>query len=73
MLIKHKNMRDVAGLVVEWPRGFSLDEPCTAKVWWVNLNKHIDTGKPFVCSPKPETILIKNFRDWEELDMEVSF
>lgn len=68
MLLKHKNMKDVAALVVKWPRGFSRDEPCLVTVWWVNLNKHVDTGKPFICSPRPEDIWVRNSRDWEEIE-----
>lgn len=68
MILKHKNMKDVAVKIVDLPQGYSLDEPFTARVWWINLTKHIDTGKPFICSPRPETILIKTPRDWSELE-----
>ena len=67
MILKHKNMKDVSIKVADWPRGYTPEEPCQATVWWVNLTKHIQTGKPFICSPKPETIWVKNHKDWEEL------
>ena len=68
MLLKHKNMRDVAAKVVEWPKGFTPNEPCQAKVWWVNLNTLVGSGKPFICSSRPETIWIKDMKEWEELE-----
>lgn len=67
MILKHKNMKDVAIKIVDLPHGYCLDEPFQAKVWWINLNKHIDTGKPFICSPRPEVIMIRQAKDWEEL------
>ena len=72
MILKHKNMRDVACKVVGWPKGFTRGEPNVATVWWINLLGAYGSKKPFVITPKPEDILIRDLKEWEELkDVEI--
>lgn len=69
MVIKHKNMKDVAALVVSLPQGYSRDEPFRCTVWWVNLRGTVDYPHPFICSPRPEEIFIKDPKNWEDLEL----
>lgn len=63
MILKHKNMKDVAAWILN-PEEIIRGEPSRVKVRWLNV-----TGKkPFMCPSGIETITIDNIGDWKELE-----
>ena len=63
MILKHKNMKDVAAWVLN-PEVITRGEPSRVKVRWLNM-----TGKePFLCTSGIEEITISNLADWDEIE-----
>jgi len=63
MILKHKNMKDVAAWVLN-PEVITRAEPSRVRVRWLNM-----TAKdPFLCAPGIETKTIDNLADWKEIE-----
>lgn len=62
MVLKHKNMKDVAAWVLN-PDQLHRSEPSRVKVRWLNTTSH----KPFLCCEGIEEITIRDLSEWKDV------